>query len=169
MEDINNIMIGDKEIKWTFGAMRTFEARARSILKKMDIRLDNYSTGAILTKYLKVSEILEAAVAASTGLSGVEGKKGEPSEASQAVDQYLGEGGALEELQKAVYMAYLEKNDPSFIPIWLENIARNEEAMKINQMKEEAKLEVARLELEADQQKIKELKLSGKQSIASGT
>lgn len=41
--------------------------------------------------------------------------------------------------------------------------------MKINQMKEEAKLEVARLELEADQQKIKELKLSGKQSIASGT
>lgn len=66
-------------------------------------------------------------------------------------------------------MAYLEKNDPSFISIWLENIARNEEAMKINQMKEEAKLEVARLELEADQQKIKELKLSGKQSIASGT
>lgn len=167
-EDISTVMLGDREIAWTFRAMRVFESKARGILKNMEIRPGTYHTGFILAKYLKISEILAAAVAASTGLSAVDGKKGEPSEVSQAIDKYLDEGGSLEELQRAIYMAYLEKNDPSSIPVWLEDVARNEEVLKINQQKAEAKLEIAKMELETDRMKIDEMKRTGSQSTESG-
>jgi hypothetical protein len=53
-------------------------------------------------------------------------------------------------------------NDPSSIAVWQENIAREEEATRINKEKAEAKLEVARLELADDLKKIATFqKLSG--------
>jgi translation initiation factor IF-1 len=46
----------------------------------------------------------------------------------------------------------------------LEEISRNEEAVKISQEKEALRVEIARLELENDRKKLAEL--SGKQSTA---
>ena len=169
MEDMefDTILLADKPIVWTFAAMKKFEARVKGILKKLEIKPGANHTGYFLANYLRITEVLEAAVTASTGLDGMEGKKGEPSEALQAIEDYLEQGGTLDDLQKAIYRAFLEKNDPSSIPLWLAEVRRNLRVMEVNQMKEEAKLEIARLELEADQKKIEEMKASGKLSTES--
>jgi len=178
MEKENAIILDmdeTRELKWTFGAIKTFDKRGREILKRLDIKNDrgqavaNIPThsGYLLANFLKISDILEAAVAAATGLSGLEGKKGEPSEASAAIEGYLQNGGDLESLQKAVYKAYLVTNDPSSIVEWNENIAREEETKRINKEKTEARMEIARLELADDQKKIENLKkISGSQPTA---
>lgn len=159
------LSLGGKSMVWTFGAMKRFERDSKNVLKRMDIRPLHVHTGHILANFGRIAEVLEIAVAASTGLSAQDGKKGEPSEASQAIDKYLDEGGSLEELQRAIYMAFLEKNDPSLIQPWLAEITRNEEVQRLNREKEEAKVEIARLELEDDQRKLEDLKkASGKLS-----
>jgi len=158
------IILNDRPINWTFGAMKKFERDCKNILRRMDIKPAADHTGYMLAKYSKIAEVMEAAVSAATGLSSVEGKKGEPSEASQAIDAYLAAGGTLENLQRGMFEAFLEKNDPSSIPPWLEEISRNEEAVKISQEKEALRVEIARLELENDRKKLAEL--SGKQSTA---
>lgn len=155
------IVLNDKPLNWTFGAMKKFERDCKSILKRMDIKPAADHTGYMLSMYSKIAEVMEAAVSAATGLSSLEGKKGEPSEASQAIDAYLQAGGTLSDLQLGMFEAFLEKNDPSSIPPWLEEISRNEEAVKIKQEKEALRVEIARLELENDRKK-----LSGIQSTA---
>lgn len=164
-----------RELKWTFGAIKNFEKRGREILKRLDLKNERGQSiatapmhaGYMLANFLRIAEIQEAAVAASVGLSGLDGKKGEPSEAAQAIDGYLDRGGDLEKLQRSIYMAYLVANDPSSVPEWTANIARDEEIKRINREKQEAKMEVARLELTADLEKIETLKkISGKQPTA---
>ena len=155
------IILNDKPLNWTFGAMKKFERDCKNILRRMDIKPAADHTGYMLSMYSKIAEIMESAVSAATGLSSVEGKKGEPSEASQAVDAYLQAGGTLSDLQLGMFEAFLEKNDPSSIPPWLEEISRNEAKVKIGQEKEALRVEIARLELENDRKK-----LSGIQSTA---
>ena len=158
------IILNDRPINWTFGAMKKFERDCKNILKRMDIKPAADHTGYMLSMYSKIAEVMEAAVSAATGLSSLEGKKGEPSEASQAIDAYLAAGGTLENLQRGMFEAFLEKNDPSSIPPWLEEIAQSEEKVRLKQEKEAIRLEIARLELENDRKKLAEL--SGKQSTA---
>lgn len=155
------IVLNDKPLNWTFGAMKKFERDCKNILRRMDIKPAADHTGYMLSMYSKIAEIMEAAVSAATGLSSAEGKKGEPSEASQAIDAYLQAGGTLSDLQLGMFEAFLEKNDPSSIPPWLEEVSRNEEKVKISQEKEALRVEIARLELENDRKK-----LSGIQSTA---
>lgn len=152
------IVLNDKPLNWTFGAMKKFERDCKNILKKMDIKPAADHTGYMLAKYPKIAEVMEAAVSAATGLSSAEGKKGEPSEASQAIDAYLAAGGTLENLQRGMFEAFLEKNDPSSIPPWLEEIAQSEEKVRINQEKETIRIEIARLELENDRKKLSGLR-----------
>jgi hypothetical protein len=151
--------------------MKKFERDSRAILKRMDIRLEQKNergqvvtipvhTGSILAAFGKISDIMEAAIAAATGLSSLDGKKGEPSEASQAIDAYLDAGGSLEELQAGIYQAYLEKNDPSSIEIWQENIAR---ARRM----EEIEREIGKTALAEAEEKLK--KISGSKSTESAS
>ncbi len=156
-----------RELKWNFGAIKNFEKRGREILKRLDLKNERgqpiattpMHAGFILANFLRISDILEAAVGAATGLSGLEGKKGEPSEASAAIDGYLQRGGSIETLQNEIYRAYLVSADPSSISEWEANRERETEIKRINKEKQEAKMELARQELAADQAKL--LKASG--------
>ena len=180
----------ERELKWTFGAIKTFEKRAKEILKRQDVRVPIYQTvgnqsvdtgktrpavelslhaGFILANFLRISDIMEAAVGAATGLSALDSKD-KPSEAAQAIDGYLERGGSMEKLQHSIYMAYLVANDPSSIQEWLGNIAREEEIKRINKEKQEAKMEVARLELADDLRRVETLKgISGSGPTKSAT
>lgn len=167
-----------RELRWTFGAIKTFEKRSREILKRMDIKdekgraVANVPThaGFLLANFLRISDILEAAVGAACNIGALEGKKGEPSEASVAIDGYLSHGGSLEELQQAIYRAYLVANDPSSLSEWEDNLLREQEVKRINREKQEAKMAVARLELAEDQARIEKLKaISGAAPTSSPT
>ncbi len=163
-----------RELKWTFGAIKTFEKRAREILKRLDVRDEKgrsvanipMHAGFILANFLRISDIMEAAIGAACGISALE-EKDKPSEAAQAIDAYLERGGSLEDLQRQIYRAYLVANDPSSLSDWEENLAREEEIRRINREKQEAKLEIARIELAEDQAKI--TRLSGSQPTGSPT
>ncbi|HPC90312.1 MAG TPA: hypothetical protein PLN19_01555 [Methanothrix sp.] len=166
-----------RELKWTFGAIKTFEKRAREILKRLDVRDEKgravanipMHAGFVLANFLRISDIMEAAIGASTGLSALDGKD-TPSEAAHAIDAYLERGGSLEELQRQIYRAYLVASDPSSLSDWEENLAREEEIRRINREKQEAKVEIARIELAEDQKKIASLKTpSGSQPTRSPT
>lgn len=156
-----------REIKWTFGAIKKFEGRGRDLLKQLKIvgdrgqAITNIHAGALLANFGRISEIMEAAVAATTGLSGIETKDG-PSPASSAIDAYLQHSGSLEELQRAVYKAYLAANDPSSLQEWAENIARDAELKRMTREKADLQIEQVRKELER-------LKTSGNALIASPT
>ena len=166
-----------RELKWTFGAIKTFEKRAREILKRLDVRDEKgravanipMHAGFILANFLRISDIMEAAVGATTGLSTLESMN-LPSDAARAIDAYLNHGGSLEDLQRQIYQAYLVANDPSSLSDWKENLVRAEEIRRINREKEEAKVEIARIELAEDQEKIASLKNpSGSQPTGSPT
>ena len=152
-----------RELRWNFRALQKFESRAKDILKRHEIFKPGMAVhaGYILSNFLKISDVLEAAVAAACDIDGI-GKKDGPSEAAVAIQGYLDRGGSLESLQQKIYHSYLVVNDPSLVAVWQENIAREEETARINKEKAEAKLEVARLELADDQKKIETFrKLSG--------
>ena len=152
-----------RELRWNFRALQKFESRAKDILKRHEIFKPGMAVhaGYILSNFLKISDVLEAAVAAACDIDGI-GKKDGPSEASQAIQGYLDRGGSLESLQQKIYHSYLVVNDPSLVAVWLENMAREAEINRINKEKADAKLEVSRLELADDQKKIETFrKLSG--------
>jgi hypothetical protein len=152
-----------RELRWNFRALQKFESRAKDILKRHEIFKPGMAVhaGYILSNFLKISDVLEAAVAAACDIDGI-GKKDGPSEASQAIQGYLDRGGDLETLAREIYHSYLVVNDPSMVAVWQENIAREEETARINKEKADAKLEVSRLELADDQKKIETFrKLSG--------
>jgi hypothetical protein len=164
-----------RELRWNFRNMQKFETRAKDLIKRLDLKNDRgqpiynmaINTGFVLANFIKIADILEAAVAAATGISGLEGKKGEPSEASVAIQGYLDRAGDLETLQREIYRSYLVVNDPSYIGEWQENIVREAETKKINREKGEARIEIARMELADDLKKIETLKkISGNQSTA---
>lgn len=163
-----------RELKWTFKAIKVFEKRGREILKRMDVKNERGQSlanapmhaGVILDNFLRIAEILEAAVGAACNISALDSKD-KPSEASQAIDAYIERGGDLETLQNEIYRAYLLSTDPSSIADWEENIKKEEEAKRINRAKTDAKLELARMELVEDEAKIERLKtISGNQPTA---
>lgn len=161
-----------RELRWDFRNMQRFESRAKDILKRHEIFKPGLPlhTGFVLANFLKIADILEAAVAAATGISGLDGKKGEPSEAAEVIQAYLDKGGNLETLQREVYHSYLVVNDPSSIGEWTANVTREEETKRINQEKAGARMEIARLELSDDQKKVETLKkLSGSTPAESPT
>lgn len=147
-----------RELRWNFRALQKFEGRAKDILKRHEIFKPGMPihAGYVLSNFLKIADIQEAAIAAACGLNGIAAKDGD-SEASKAIQGYLDRGGSLEQLQREIYHSYLVTNDPSSIVVWRENIAREEETGRINKEKEETRLEIARLELAEDQKKIKRL------------
>lgn len=154
----------ERTLRWDFRNMQRFEARAKDILKRLDAWQPGkpLHTGHVLANFGKIADIMEAALAAAVGISGMDGKKGEPSEASVAIQGYLDRGGDLETLQQELYHSYLVVNDPSSIGAWKASVDREQEARAVHLAKEDAKLEIARLELADSQKKIENLKkLSG--------
>jgi hypothetical protein len=162
-----------RELRWTFGAIKTFEKRGREILKRLDIKNERgqqiatapMHAGYILANYLKISEILEAAVAATGNLNGLEGKKGEPSEATTAIEGYIERGGSISDLEVALYRAWAGYEGPSHLAEYNISLEKEAEIKRINLEKQAAKMEIARMELSDDQKKIERLrKISGQQS-----
>jgi hypothetical protein len=149
-----------RELRWNFRNLQRFEGRAKDILKRHEVFRPGMPihTGYILSNYIKIADILEAAVGVATGLSALENKKGEPSEAAQAIQGYLEKGGSIERLQREVYHSYLMVNDPSLIGEWQENLVREDETRHVNKEKKDAQLEIAKLELADDLKKIENLK-----------
>lgn len=169
MDTITLEMDETRELRWTFSAIKGFEKRGREILRRLEVKNERglsvangpMHAGMILGGYIRISDIMEAAVAAATGLSGLDGKKGEPSEAATAIDSYLTNGGSLEGLQQALFKAYQQSNDPSSIAPWEEALAREEEMRQIAREKVLTQVEISREELRASQEKLR--KLSGGQ------
>jgi hypothetical protein len=162
----------ERTLRWDFRNLQKFEGRAKDILKRHEVFKPGtpLHAGFVLSNYLRIADILEAAVGAAIGVSAIETKKGEPSEAAVAIQGYFDKGGDLETLQREVYHSYLIVNDPSSVVTWEENIAREEETKQINRDKAEARLEIARLELADDRAKIETLKkLSGSVQAVSPT
>jgi hypothetical protein len=169
----------EREPKWTFGAMKKFGQRAREVLRKQKVEVRNdrgqllsigqLGIGFMLSQFLRIEEVMEAAVAATCGLSYLEGKDGS-SEASKAIDAYMERGGDMETLERSIFRAYLVASDPSSIQEWEANLGREVEARRINKEKQEARMEIARLELQNDQKKIDTLKgISGAAPTSSPT
>lgn len=144
-----------REFRWDFRSLQRFEGRAKDLLKRHEVFRPGMAlhTGYILSNFIRIADILEAAVAAACGIDGI-GKKDQPSEAAVAIQGYLDRGGNLEKLQREVYRSYLVVNDPNLIGEWEQNIAREEEAHRIEKEKAEAKIQIAKLELAEDQKKI---------------
>jgi len=151
MRDIIVEMDEVRKFRWTWDAIQKFESRAKSILKRQDILQPGMTThtGHVLTAYIRMADILEAAVGAVIG--NPEGAKG-------AIEAYLEKGGDLETLQLKIYEAYLVAADPSSLENWEADIRMEEETRRINREKANAKLEIARLELADDLAKIERLK-----------
>jgi hypothetical protein len=155
-----------RELRWNFRNMQKFESRAKDILKRHEVKNERgqlissmaINTGFVLANFMKIADIMEAAVASAIGVSGLEGKKGEPSEAVVAIQGYLDRGGDLETLQKEIYHSYLLVNDPSSVEEWQGNVAREAEIKRINKEKAAAQVEIARMELANDQKKIETLR-----------
>lgn len=171
------IILDTNELKWTFGAMKKFGNRAREVLRKQKVEVRNergqilsigqLNIGYLITQFLRIEEVMEAAVGAICGISYLENKDGE-SEASKAIDAYLESGNSMEDLERAIFKAYLTASDPSSIPEWEANLTRDVEARRINAEKKNAAIEIARLELAADQKKIATLS-GGEKPVASPT
>ena len=166
----------ERELRWTFSAIKNFEKRSREILKRLDVRTDkglsivnggSIHAGYVLGNFGRLSDIMEVAVGAAAGLGVLEGKDGAPSDAARAIDAYLVKGGTLDDLQRALYEAYQQSNDPSSIADWKAAVAREEEIRKINQEKKATQLEIAQEELRRDQARRQELKSSGGQPTPS--
>jgi hypothetical protein len=162
----NNVIILDmdteREIKWTFGAIKVFEKRSKEVLTRQGIKNERgmpvstmpLQAGAILDNYISIADILEAAVAAITGLSGLEGKKGEPSEASVAIDAYVGNGKSVEDLEDAICNAWGDYRGPSIAEEYKAARARMKERRRIAGEEGEAELAESRIALAARQAKI---------------
>lgn len=165
MDTITLEMDESRELRWTFSAIKGFEKRGREILRRLEIKTERglsvangpMHAGMILGGYIRISDILEAAVAAATGLSGLDGKKGEPSEAATAINSYIANGGSLEDLQQALFKSYQQSNDPSSIAPWEEAMAREGEMRQIAREKALTQVEISREELKANQAKLKRL------------
>ena len=168
----------ERELRWTFSAIKNFEKRAREILKRLDVKTErglsitnggSIHAGFVLGNFGRLSDIMEAAIGATTGLDVLEDKNGGPSQAAVAIDAYLEKGGSLDDLQRALFESYQQSNDPSSIATWKEAVAREEEIRKVNQEKKATQLEIAQEELRRDQARLQELKSSGGQPIPSPT
>ena len=162
-----------REIKWTFGAMKVFEKRAKEVLKRLGTKdangrlfADSPADTRALLAFLPISDILEAAVGATAGLSALEGKDGGPSEAAQAIDAYLGRGGDIESLHHALWKAFFTVKDPSALPIWEAEIAREKEKRQIEQEKKEADMRILKAQLQDRQIKANAAETAAQ--IASG-
>ena len=168
----------ERELRWTFSAIKNFEKIAREIFKRLDVKTErglsitnggSIHAGFVLGNFGRLSDVVEAAVGAAAGLDVLEGKNGGPSEAARAIDAYLEKGGSLDDLQRALFESYQQSNDPSSIAEWKAAIAREEEIRRINQEKASTRMEIAQEELKRDQAKLAELKSSGGQPIPSPT
>jgi len=173
---ITLVMDQERELRWTFSAIKNFEKKAREILKRLDVKTErglsiatngSIHAGYVLGNFGRLSDVVEAAVGAAAGLDVLEGKNGGPSEAARAIDAYLEKGGSLEDLQRALFESYQQSNDPSSIATWKEAVAREEEIRKVNQEKKATQLEIAQEELRRDQARLQELKSSGGQPTPS--
>lgn len=148
----------EREIKWTFGAMKVFEKRAKEILKRLGTKdangrlfADSPADMRALLAFLPISDILEAAVGATAGISALEGKDGGPSEAAQAIDAYLDRGGDIESLHHALWKAFFTVKDPSALPVWEAEMARGKEKLQIKQAKKDADMRILKAQLQERQ------------------
>lgn len=179
-----------REIRWTFKAIKEFESRARTILKRQDIKVPHVvlingvptevgqprpaiegptPAGHIMAKFIKIADILEAAVAATTALSGLEGKDG-PSPAAKAIQGYLDRGGNIIDLENTIYRAYRGYEGPSSLAEYESNLAREAEMKHLEAEKREAELEIQRIDLAEKRAKVERLrKASGSAPTASPT
>jgi len=158
-----------RELRWDFRGIKTFEDRARNILRRQEVIQPGASiyAGGVLANFIQMADILEAAIAAATGLSGLEGPKGDPSPATKAIQGYLDRGGNLDQLRKEVYHSYLVVNDPSSVLDWMKNLERIETGKQIDREAADTRIDQARAEMEIAKKRAADLKNSGKTSPAS--
>lgn len=118
-----------REVKWNFKNIKDFEVRAKAILGRLHVTIQNImmidgkpvevgtvpianaTAYLLLARFGKVAEILEVAVGCSTGLSWLEAK-GEPSAAAGAIDGWMARGNSLEDLAELLYGEFLRTSDP---------------------------------------------------------
>ncbi len=138
-----------RNIRWTFAAIKVITKRGMDILRREKVAQpgQSYNAGQILASFLKMPDIMEAAVSAATGISYLDGKDGELSEAGKAIQAYLDRGGDIETLSKELFRAYILVADPSSLPAWEANLVREEETRRINAEKADLKLAEAKKEL----------------------
>ena len=138
-----------RNIRWTFAAIKLITKRGMDILRRETVSQpgQSYNAGQILASFLKMPDILEAAVAAATGTSYLEGKEGTASEAAVAIQAYLDRGGDIEALSKELFRAYITVADPSSLPAWEANLVREEETRRLNAEKADLKLAETKKEL----------------------
>jgi hypothetical protein len=141
-------------IRWDVEALQTFEQRARKILKEHEIGQPRMPlhTGFIIANYIKVFDILLAAVQAAIHTK-------EEKTARAAIQGYLDKGGSLEVLEREIYHAYLVTNDPSSVSIWKENVLREDQNRKLERERQDLDTRIKMAELEISRQKLAELTL----------
>jgi len=135
----------EREIKWTFDAIKKFEQRSKAILTRLHAtipnlaRIDgrvveagtvpvaNATALRILGDFVKMAEILEVATGAATGLSYLEAK-GEPSPAAKAIDGWMSKGNSLDDLAETLYGEFLRASNPLAFVRWQESRKKPEAA-----------------------------------------
>lgn len=143
-EAITLDMDEEREVKWTFDAIKKFEMRSKVILTRLHVtipnlaRIDgrvveagtvpiaNATALRILGDFVKMAEILEIATAAATGLSYLEAK-GEPSPAAKAIDGWMSKGNSLDDLAETLYGEFLRASNPLAFVRWQESRKKPEE------------------------------------------
>lgn len=144
-EAITLDMDEEREVKWTFDAIKKFEMRSKMILTRLHVtipnlaRIDgrvveagtvpiaNATALRILGDFVKMAEILEVATAAATGLSYMEAKD-EPSPAAKAIDGWMSRGKSLDDLAETLYGEFLRASNPLAFAKWQESRKKPEAA-----------------------------------------
>ena len=156
------------EFIWTWQAIKDFTNEARIIGKKLGMvaqpqPISTQPPGFFLTRFLRLPEILEAAVAASTGQDLGKHPDQAKKEAARVIQEWLTDNpeAGIEGLQDTLYKAFIQGADPSSISALDAEVERAKEEKKINQAQAAVDLEIKRAKLDASMETLEKMS-SGK-------
>lgn len=156
------------EFIWTWQAIKDFTNEARAVGKKLGIvspsqPITTQPPGFFITRFLRLPEILELAVAASTGQDLSKHADQARTEAARIIQNWLAENpeDGVEGIQDAVYKAFIQGADPSSISALEAEVERAKEEKKINQAQAAVDLEIKRAKLEDSRETLEKMN-SGK-------
>ena len=156
------------EFIWTWQAIKDFTNEARTVGKKLGIvsqpqSITTQPPGFFITRFLRLPEILELAVAASTGQDLSKHVDQARAEAARIIQNWLADNpeAGLEGLQDAIYKAFIQGADPSSISALEAEVERAREEKKINQAQAAVDLELKRAKLDASRETLEKMN-SGK-------
>lgn len=155
------------EFIWTWQAIKDFGIEARNIAKKLGIVvLDNatrqplpitaQAPGFFLARFIRLPEILEAAVAASTGQDLAKHPDQARKEADRIIQEWINDNreSGIEGLQEEIYKAFIQTADPSTISALEAESERAKEEKTINQEQATVDLELKRVRLEISRENL---------------